>query len=651
MPLLKHFQIEDLARAGLRDGAIIAWEPGLGKSFAACAYPLLKQARRTLLVAPGGLHHQLTTTAAVHFGIYLNPIETADDIYRHRLHLPPKSSQPSFFLTSYTALGLNGGADEWHDAFGHKGTAHPNKSLHASRRAFTKRHRLKANYTGIGNTFHGITCIWKPTLARLLATFDSFDCVVLDEGTKIQATESKIAHSIRLLQPRYRLVLTATPIKNRLESLFWLASWAAPDRWPYSPASQSRKAFLRTHLQTERFLTREEDARARGDKAYDTSSTSNAICAVHQLWKSLSPIIIRRRKQNCHLDIPPKIVNPIIVPPGQAQLAVYRYHLENPPIRSKSGKGAIHKRTRIGMQLTLLRLAALCPRSPALMESFTGVEGPRRSWTDYTPKLAAILGLIQEIVGRGEQVIIGSPFREFTTDLASRLSQADLPPLVLDGTISPKDRGLLAAEFKSRKHPVLLAGLKAMGEGHSFENCSHLILPGLSYAYDENEQFIHRIWRLNSPGPVHIYPVITSGTIDEHLHRIYDEKSASANIALDGALDATEPDTIDPETLLSQILASFDPRVQTLDESHLIQTYESTLIHRIALSAIQYKEHHPPIIPGHHLTPEDLSASAAALNLPSPTQLTVNILRKQYAEGTYKKPNRNLLKNRPPKKK
>jgi SNF2 family DNA or RNA helicase len=642
--LLKHFQAHDLARAGLRDGAIIAWEPGLGKSFAAFSWPLLKQARRTLIVAPGSLHHQLTTTAASHFGIFLRTIESPADIPRYHLDKPHTSRTPQFFLTTYTALSTNHSADEWTDTFGHKGIARPNRALHRSRRAFTKRHHLRPNYTNIGTTHHGITCLWKPCLARLLAIHDSFDCVILDEGTKIQATESKVASSIRLLQPRFRLVLTATPVKNRLDSLFWLAAWAAPENWPYPPTPTARKLFTSTHLQTERFLTRETNMRSRGDPTYDTTRTSNSICSLHKLWKTLSPVIIRRRKDNCQLDIPPKIVNPILVPPGTAQLAVYRYHLDNPPIRSKKGGRALHKRVRIGMQLTLLRQAALCPRSPSLLEAFTGAEGPRRSWTDYTPKLAAIINIIQELVGDGKQVIVGSPFRDFTADLAKRLTTAELSPLILDGTISPKERGLRAAEFKARKHPVLLAGLKAMGEGHSFEQCSHLILPGLSYAYDENEQFIHRIWRLNSPGPVTIYPIITRGTIDEHLHRIFHDKSASASLALDArlpqsadCLDSTEIDAPDPETLLGQIIAAFNPSIPTIDEESLLLEYESTLLRQIALSALRYTEHHPPILPGHAITPSDLSNASQSLTIPSPTQLTVNLLRKHYAAGTYRK--------------
>jgi len=640
MPTLKQFQIEDLARAALHDGAILSWEQGLGKSLAAVAWPLIKGARRTLIIAPGSLHHQLTISAARFFGKSLRPLASVEDFYARKLHLPAaKTGPPAFYITSYTAIGINGG-DEWSPEFGHKGQPTVSKVLAKRRRAWCLDNHQR--YTtdianSIGETRGGITCVWTPTLARVAALHDAFDCVVLDEGTRLQATESRIAASIRLLDPAYRLVLTGTPIKNRLESIFWLASWAGGryGRWPYNPTESDRERFADTFLQSERFITRETLAADRGEKPRNTTKRSNRICSVHRLWKTLAPVIIRRRKADCGEEIPNKTVTPIIVSPGEAQLAVYRYHLDNPPLRGKTGSKPVHRRVQIGMQLTMLRLAALCPQAQSLADSFTGAKGPRRSWTDFTPKLSATLGIIRECVGKGHQVIVGSPFRDFSDALHKRLEEAEVASVLLDGTVSPEDRGRLANAFKKGKFAVLVAGLKAMGEGHSFENCQHLVLPGISYAYDENEQFIHRIWRLNSPGPVSIYPIITAGSIDEKLHEIFTEKADAASLAIDGRL-FSEPDReVDLEWLLAQTIRSFDPKIPTISEQQLLDQWDATTSRQLRHAYQQYLEHHaiPEVS-----TPQELAEAMAALKIPSPTQLTVDILRKQYKNGTHKAP-------------
>jgi superfamily II DNA or RNA helicase len=634
MPL-KPFQIEDLARAALQDGAIIAWEPGMGKSLAAIAWPLVKKARRTLVVAPGSLHYQMMASAAKFFKISLRQVKDKEDFFRLKLDSPPPANgPPRFYLTSYQALGLNE-ADEWSETFGHKGQPRPNKLLVKRRKAWCKLHRVRYDANAgdsIGSTHNGITCVWEPTMARIAQTHGSFDCVVVDEGTRLQATESRIGASVRTLEPRYRLVLTGTPIKNRLESIFWLCAWAAghTGRWPYESTDAAKERFADTFLQKERFLTKEEEA-AKKSASRSITKRSARICSIHRLWKTLAPVIIRRRKADCGEEIAQKTVTPILVKPGTAQLAVYQYHLQNAPLAGKKpGAKIAHRRTQVGMQITNLRLAALCPNAENLSLAKTGVKGAKRSWTEWTPKLFTTLQIIRECLASGKQVIVGSPFRDFSQTLQAKLIESEVASVLLDGDTSPEQRGLLADEFKQGKHAVLIAGLKAMGEGHSFENCAHLILPGLSYAYDENEQFIHRIWRLTSPGPVNIYPIVMEGSIDQNLHEIFTEKGDASNLAIDGRLFTEPTADIDMEWLIKEAMRIFKADVKTEDEEILMAQWEVTLARQLRHAYLQYLEHtavdDPP-------TPEDVEQALSALSIPSPTQLTIDICRKHNKKG------------------
>ena len=636
MPTLKPFQIEDLARAALQDGAIIAWEPGMGKSLASIAWPLVKKAKRTLIVAPGSLHYQMMVSAAKFFKISLRQIKNKEDFFNFNLDSPPPSNAPPlFYIVSYQTLGLNE-ADEWHDAFGRERMPKPNKLLVKRRKLWCKQHRVKYDSEAgesIGITRGGIKCVWTPTIARLAQTYGSFDCVVVDEGTRLQSTESRIGSSVRTLEPRYRLVLTGTPIKNRLESIFWLCAWATghTGRWPYESTDAARERFANTFLQKERFLTKEAIAAQKG-AARSITKRSARICSIHRLWKTLAPVIIRRRKADCGEQIPQKTVTPILVKPGTAQLAVYQYHLQNAPVAGKkAGSKAVHPRTQVGMQITNLRLAALCPNAENLGTTKTGTKGTKRSWTEWTPKLFTTLQIIRECLSSGKQVIVGSPFREFSQTLQSKLEEAEVASVLLDGDTSPEQRGLLADEFKQGKQAVLIAGIKSMGEGHSFENCAHLILPGLSFAYDENEQFIHRVWRLTSPGPVNIYPIITEGSIDQNLHEIFTEKGDASNLAIDGRLFSEPESNIDMEWLLKEARRVFNPEMQTDDEEIIMAQWDSTLARQLRHSYQQYMEHMAA-----EATPssEDMDAAMHALSIASPTQLTIDICRKHNKTGT-----------------
>ncbi len=196
----KQFQIDQIARAALVDGCIGDWEPGLGKMIFAIAWPLIKRARRCLIVAPGQLHRQFRIEAMEKFGIHLTGLRHHEQIRRYGID---------------RRLRVDGTAKPLVD----RKTLNPQPS---TRFFLTSYHDLGHNNTAGGTV---------PPLAKFLADLGKagagFDCVVIDEGTRLQANETHVASGVRMLRPKYRLVLTGTPIKNRLESIYWLLWWVA----------------------------------------------------------------------------------------------------------------------------------------------------------------------------------------------------------------------------------------------------------------------------------------------------------------------------------------------------------------------------------------------------------------------------------------
>src|SRR5207247_2483152 len=84
-------------------------------------------------------------------------------------------------------------------------------------------------------------------LTRNIGTLQNpaaFAAVAMDEGTKIKSADSLMGRAARTLAPRYRMIASATPIKNRIQDLFWLLWWVAGARknggpgFPYGAADQ-----------------------------------------------------------------------------------------------------------------------------------------------------------------------------------------------------------------------------------------------------------------------------------------------------------------------------------------------------------------------------------------------------------------------------
>jgi SNF2-related domain/Helicase conserved C-terminal domain len=444
-----------------------------------------------------------------------------------------------------------------------------------------------------------IKCVYSPSLADLC--YNAFDCVVIDEGVKMKGEETMVGRGVRSMTPAYRLILTATPVKNRLPDIFRLAWWAVGGKaeatpvWPYRDEATERARFAETFMVTERNLTREQQAKEEGKKASGSrfKKLTPEVCNVHRLWKLFGPIILRRRKQDAGVEIVPKIRKVIRCEMGTLQKKVYQYHLDA-DYRDIKGRPAI------GAQLQALRIAAADPASELLVAqpgepvercgcALAGAAPtarcpackgrgylslPHRSGTAYIPKAATVLTLIAEVLERREQVVVFSAFNDPLDSVSRWLTEADVRHVVLDGRVSQKRRGDKAALFKQGRLdnssiPVMLAGVECMAEGHSFHLANNVILMAYSWAYDKFKQALDRVHRMNSLKPVNVYVVICTGSIDRRLESLVQEKSDAAELVLDGRLIGERTEEVNLAELLKVARREFNERDTTLDEALL----------------------------------------------------------------------------------
>jgi superfamily II DNA or RNA helicase len=706
------FQVDDLARAAMHDGLVLGWDPGLYKSGAAYVWPMLKKARRVLIIAPEQLHDQIIEEGQ-RFGITPRRLMNLEDFYGDDILVRAglavtggcaaainASPASDYWITSYMALGYNGG-DMWTPKEKENGELILNSTIIDRRQAHQLYNEEFDHGIGEIKTVAGvddsgpaspmpateIRCVFTPTLALLCAgasrTGSIFDCVVCDEAVRIKSNETYCSLGVRMLTQKYRLVLTATPIKNHLDDIFWLCQWACgghPEptaRWPYPNTNTARETFANEHMLIEQNHTKEKEHQQRTGRHKTFKKRTPKICNIHRLWKLLGPVVLRRRKDDTGEEIVPKTIIPIRVKPGTAQQIVYRFHLDNPPKIAKNGN-PMERMSAIVAQLQNLRQAALCPDSPNLSEiglsmhglrqlikkakhnpladlaltekavlvarkgDRTPFEGERdvaltildrmartgkidvakiieaapgleqklrpfivdldarkhaRSWTDHNPKQAAILKLIEELISKGEQVVVVSPFQHFSQTLYRRLIEANVTTCLLDGNVSPDKRGKLARQFKQKRFAVLVGGIKSMGEGFSFECANNLILPSIEWAFDNNKQSIDRVHRLISEKPVTIYTLVTTNTIDERLESVFCEKTDSSNLALDGRLFADKTDEINLGKLLADAIRDFNPAAETIPENNIEEEWESTLRSKLRVAEQRFREFWPPVIP------------------------------------------------------
>lgn len=559
MLTFKEFQLQDYARLALHDGAILGHDMGLGKGIATYAYSFLKCGFRrgtngpeicgsVLIVAPGDLDLQVAKEGREKFGVEITRINKAKFI-----ELTAHNTRPlphGFYFASYTDLCQNDvdRLDDW-----------PGLS-DEERTAFSRE-------IGVTNK-SGIKCVFSPTMADL--SNHAFDCVIVDEGVRMKGgPHTLMGRGLLQMNPKYRLVLTATPIKTRLWDIFWLLWWAAGGqakphaRWPYSSEPGEQDAFAKNFLVTERNLTRERAAAQEpGIKHRRFIRKTAQICSVHLLWKLIAPLVLRRRKEDCGEKLVKKLYHRIHVPMGAEQARVYQYHLsvKREGMAEKAAQLNDLRKVSANPCSTLLHPVADADNAPAL---------PFRSNQPYTPKLATALTLIKDILAKGEQGIVFSTFHDCTDELARHLDVAHVPHLTLDGRSAPKKRAPLAQQIKEQKVPIALAGVDSMAEGHSFPLVNNVIVLAYSWSMDKMLQLVERAHRLDSVRDLNIYILICDRSMDVRQAADFSEKNDAAELVLDGKLISKTVQEMTPDELLAIAEREFDQSTNTIDENAL----------------------------------------------------------------------------------
>ena len=432
-----------------------------------------------------------------------------------------------------------------------------------------------------------IKCVYSPTLADLCQ--DTFDCVIVDEGVKIKGEETLVGTGTRQLNPRYRAVLSATPIKNRLPDAFRLMHWGsgglpkAHARFPFEDSSEAREEFSHEFMVSERNLTKEE----KSEDGRRFEKLTPQVCNIHRLWKLCAPNILRRRKEDCGEDIVKKIRHVVPAPMGAMQAAVYKYHLAAKYLDK-------NERPAIGAKLQALRMAAANPASGLLQRPDGDTTSGRHvSKYSYVPKVASALSIIKQVLDRGEQVVVFSAFHDSLDALSARLNECGVRHSVLDGRVSQAKRGRVSAQFKlgpASGTPVQLAGVECMAEGHSYPLCNNVVLMAYSWAWDKFEQAINRVHRMNSIKTVNAYSIICEGSIDRKLEALIQEKGDAAELVLDGQLLGENSTEVNLAELLHIAMREFDGNAKTISEEALARDWPA-LCSQLAQSYVnwQYK--------------------------------------------------------------
>ncbi|MGA2958409.1 MAG: DEAD/DEAH box helicase, partial [Thermodesulfobacteriota bacterium] len=333
--------------------------------------------------------------------------------------------------------------------------------------------------------------------------------VILDEAQAIKNPGAGQTRAVKKLRGEARIVLTGTPVENRLSDLWSLFDFLCPGLL----GSAGRfKDFVKG-------LERREQER---------------YAPLHHLVR---PYILRRLKTDKAIiaDLPDKTEMKTHCGLTQKQAALYLRSVEELS-RALQGQDGMKRR---GLVLAyLLRFKQICNHPSQLLGD--GLYGPADSG-----KFDRLRDLGEEIASRQERALVFTQFREMTEPLAAFLGEIfGREGLVLHGGTPVRTRKALIDAFaREDGPPFFVLSLKAGGTGLNLTSASHVIHFDRWWNPAVENQATDRAFRIGQKRNVVVHKFITRGTVEEKIDALIEEKSDLA----DGILKAGA------ETLLTEM--------------------------------------------------------------------------------------------------
>ncbi len=328
------------------------------------------------------------------------------------------------------------------------------------------------------------------------------DLVVLDEAQRIKNWNTRVARHVKKIQSPYAIVLTGTPLENRLEELVSIVQFV--DRFRLGPTYK----LLDTHQ------VKDEHGKVVGYKNLD------------RLGATLQPILLRRQKDEVLSQLPERLDQNYFVPMTPLQM---QFHAENQEIvarivqkwrRYKFLSESDQRRLMIALQN--MRMA--CDSSYLLDQG-----------TNSGTKAAELATVLGELFESGaEKAVIFSQWLRMHEVLRPVMREQGWDHVLFHGGVPGHKRKDLVDRFRDDPRCRLFLATDAGGVGLNLQFASVVVNMDLPWNPAVLEQRIGRVHRLGQKRPVQVVNFVAKGTIEEGMLSVLAFKKSLFSGVLDG---------------------------------------------------------------------------------------------------------------------
>jgi len=331
--------------------------------------------------------------------------------------------------------------------------------------------------------------------AELLAGM-SYDVIVVDEAHHLRDHTSASYRLVNSLRKRFLLLLSATPVQNSLLELYNLLTLLKPGIF------RTQKEFR---------------------SAYMVPGKPREPVNRERLRELMRGVMVRNTRALAALRLPRRHASTLRAAPGEVEADCYR---DLSAVAREVASGGEH---RLAVQHLLAAAGSSPAAAAAALARFVARHPDDTRWaalldryraSPVGAKQTALLALLARNPAEKKMVFVHH--RDSMLHLAELLRRQGTAFALFEGGMSGPAKDAAVEAFRAEL-PLLLCS-ESGGEGRNLQFCNTLINFDIPWNPMAIEQRIGRIDRIGQTREVFVFNLVTTGTIEDEVLRILDEK-------------------------------------------------------------------------------------------------------------------------------
>ena len=340
---------------------------------------------------------------------------------------------------------------------------------------------------------------------KILGKLDT-DLLIMDEVQRLKNWNTQISMAMRRVESQYAVILSGTPLENKLEELYSVMEFA--DNFCLGP-------FWKFKAES---IVSDDTGKVIGYKN------------LNKVGDVARQRLIRRTKKQVALQMPERQDKILFVPMTKEQRGEHD-ELKFIVVQIVNKWKRLHflsEKDRNRLMLCLSQMRMLCD-STYILDQRT------RNDTKVDEAMNIITNLLET---EGEKVVVFSQWERMTRLIAQELEKRDIGFEYLHGGVPSEQRGKLITNFADDPDSRVFLSTDAGSTGLNLQAASTIINLDLPWNPAVLEQRIARIYRLGQQRNVQVINLVAAGTIEEQMLDKLRFKSAMFEGVLDNGQDA-----------------------------------------------------------------------------------------------------------------